>query len=221
VRRPRDLTNIDGTLFFKASDRFHGVALWKSDGTRAGTKLVKDIVPGPEGRLAALHAFFGKLFFRANDGVHGAELWKSNGTSAGTRLLKDIEPGGTGAYPRALKRVGRRFIFSVPGESNSSTCQLWKSDGTRSGTRLVTGDAGCPTPAWIWGTTTVAGTVFFVGSNSGALWRTDGTRSGTRVVIENVEEEVEDPRSFTGAGGILFFAGGYSFPGDELWKVVP
>jgi ELWxxDGT repeat protein len=219
VRRPHDLTNVDGTLFFKASDRFHGIALWKSDGTRAGTKLVKDIIPGPEGRLGALHAFFGRLFFRTNDGVHGAELWKSNGTSVGTRLFKDIEPGSAGSYPRALKRVGRKFIFSVPGGDPDDTCPLWKSDGTRSGTKLVTGNAGCP--AAYYGTTTVAGTVFFVGANSGALWRTDGTRSGTGIVIENIEQEVEDPRSFTGARGILFFAGGYSYPGDELWKVVP
>jgi ELWxxDGT repeat protein len=218
VRYPGDLTNVDGTLFFKASDRAHGRALWKSDGTRAGTKLVKDIVPGPaNGSLGPLHAFFGKLFFRADDGVHGEELWKSNGSRAGTRLFKEIEPGSAGSYPRALRRVGRRFVFSVGG-SVPDRCQLWKSDGTRSGTKLVTGDAGCP--AAYYGTTKVAGTLFFVATDGG-VWRSDGTRSGTKLVVENLEEQVEDPRSFTGAGGILFFAGGYSFPGDELWKVVP
>ena len=219
VRNPRGLTNVDGTLFFKAIDRHraHGRELWRSNGTGAGTKLVKDIVPGTEGgNIGRLHGFFGKLFFTADDGVHGEELWKSNGTSAGTRLFKEIEPGSAGSSPRALKRVGRKFVFSVSG-GVPDRCQLWKSDGTRSGTKLVRGDAGCPTPAWIWGTTTVAGTLVFPATDGG-VWRTDGTRSGTRRVVENVD--VEDPRSFTGAGGILFFAGGYSFPGDELWKVV-
>jgi ELWxxDGT repeat protein len=220
VRNPGGLTNLDGTLFFKAldRDRAHGRELWRSDGTRAGTKLVKDINPGTEsGRVGRLHAFFGKLFFNADDGVHGVELWRSNGTSAGTRLFKEIEPGSAGSYPLALKRVGRKFVFFVGG-GVPDRCQLWKSDGTRSGTKLVTGDAGCP--AAYYGTAKVAGTLFFVATDGG-VWRSDGTRSGTKLVVENLEEQVEDPRSFTGAGGTLFFAGGYSFPGDELWKVVP
>jgi ELWxxDGT repeat protein len=43
---PSDLTNVAGTLFFGADDGTHRRELWKSDGTAAGTKLVKDIRPG-------------------------------------------------------------------------------------------------------------------------------------------------------------------------------
>ena len=42
----RLLTNVNGTLFFRANDGTHGTELWKSDGTAAGTVLVKDIYPG-------------------------------------------------------------------------------------------------------------------------------------------------------------------------------
>ena len=43
---PGNLTNVNGTLFFAANDGTHGYELWKSDGTAAGTVLVKDINPG-------------------------------------------------------------------------------------------------------------------------------------------------------------------------------
>ena len=49
LRLPRNLTNVNGTLFFTADDGTNGRELWKSDGTAAGTVLVKDISPGSVG----------------------------------------------------------------------------------------------------------------------------------------------------------------------------
>ena len=43
---PYCLTNVSGTLFFRATDGVHGYELFKSDGTSSGTVLVKDINPG-------------------------------------------------------------------------------------------------------------------------------------------------------------------------------
>ena len=83
-----------GTLFFTANDGDHGRELWKSDGTAAGTVLVKDI--NPDGRSSyperARPTSNGTLFFTADDGTHRQELWKSDGTAAGTVLVKDINP---------------------------------------------------------------------------------------------------------------------------------
>ena len=42
------LTNINGTLYFDGeSDAVTGDELWKSDGTTAGTTMIKDLNPNP------------------------------------------------------------------------------------------------------------------------------------------------------------------------------
>src|SRR4051812_4954434 len=42
---PSNLTEMNGLLYFTANDGSNGQELWKSDGTVAGTQLVKDINP--------------------------------------------------------------------------------------------------------------------------------------------------------------------------------
>ena len=42
----RDLTVLKESLYFRASDGEKGSELWVSDGTKTGTKLLKDISPG-------------------------------------------------------------------------------------------------------------------------------------------------------------------------------
>src|SRR5262249_55718315 len=65
---PAGLTNVNGTLFFVGTDGYnegaHGAELWKSDGTDAGTALVKDLRPGPTGSGPSnLTNVNGTLFF--------------------------------------------------------------------------------------------------------------------------------------------------------------
>ena len=77
-------------------DGEHGRELWKSDGTEAGTVMVKDIIPGVgSSSIYYITAAGGLVYFRASDGTNGIELWKSDGTDSGTTQVKDINPGGT------------------------------------------------------------------------------------------------------------------------------
>ena len=114
-----------------------GLGLWKSDGTRAGTVLVKDIdlddyydEYGPY-----LTGVGGTLFFTDDDGTHGSELWESDGTRAGTVLVKDIHPDAYDSDPSSLAGVGGTLFFTARDGIHGS--ELWKSDGTRAGTVLV------------------------------------------------------------------------------------
>jgi len=45
---PHNLRSVGQYLFFSANDKISGFELWKTDGTEAGTVMVKDINPGPQ-----------------------------------------------------------------------------------------------------------------------------------------------------------------------------
>jgi ELWxxDGT repeat protein len=118
---------------------------WISDGTDAGTSMLKDIYPGPEGSYPALVSEFfeiwdGSFCFSAFDPDYWRELWCSDGTAAGTRMLVDHLPYPFNMRLWDLAVAGRRFVYSfTPQDSFCDRCpyeaQLWMSDGTPAGTR--------------------------------------------------------------------------------------
>ena len=120
---PAYLTNVNDTLFFRASNGTNGYELWKSDGTLAGTVMVKDINPGAGNSSPSyLTNVNSVLFFQASDGTNGFELWKSDGTLAGTVMVKDINPAGD-STPANLTYVNGTLFFSASNGTNGA--ELW------------------------------------------------------------------------------------------------
>ena len=99
------LTVLTNTVFFVASDGVTGWEIWQSDGTDAGTVLLKDIDPGsgagsgypvgyPTGsRPDGLFVAGSTLFFNAGTGG-SRQLWQTDGTSAGTIAVLDHPASG-------------------------------------------------------------------------------------------------------------------------------
>jgi RNA polymerase sigma factor (sigma-70 family) len=124
---------VNGTLFFMADDGVHGFELWKSDGTAAGTRLVKDIAPGDkDGDPTQLTVVNGTLYFQAGDGVRHKQLWKSDGTEAGTVPVKDFVPDGVKLKPND-NPMGR---MTVGGAGLFFTATCWGPDVRYPGSRL-------------------------------------------------------------------------------------
>ena len=74
--------------FFAATEATHGEELWVTDGTKEGTRMVKDILPGAgssgPSHIARLND---KVLFSAYTDDWGRQLWVSDGTEEGTKLI--------------------------------------------------------------------------------------------------------------------------------------
>jgi ELWxxDGT repeat protein len=223
------LTAVGARLFFVARDGVHGWELWKSDGTRAGTVLVKDINPSGSSNPWEPTSVDGTLFFSADDGVHGFELWRSEGMRAGTVLVKDINQAGDSG-PCWLTAVGHTLFFEANSEfPDLSGTELWKSDGTSAGTVLVKtfsvpSDLSYSPCFQLTELTSAGRTLFFAGDDGvhgSELWKCDGTRAGTRMV-KDINPAGPTSRYYfhylTNVQGTVYFSADDGVHGSELWK---
>ena len=129
----------NGFTFFQADDGIHGSELWRTDGTPAGTSLIKDILPGPLGSAPHnLTAFDGKLIFTANDGhARRASLdQRRDRRRHGPAQGHQPRPG---LYARQAStdftEVNGVMYFSANDGTHGT--ELWRTDGTAAGTFLL------------------------------------------------------------------------------------
>ncbi|MEO6436623.1 MAG: ELWxxDGT repeat protein, partial [Tepidisphaeraceae bacterium] len=211
-------------VYLSQEDTTNGWELYKSDGTEAGTTLVKDVRPGRDGSQPGWMTMVGStLFFTAEDGANGIELWKSDGTEAGTQLVKDINPGAVGSAPGNLTDVNGTLFFSATNGVNG--VELWKSDGSAAGTVMVkdihtTGNSIAGTAPQLINNN---GVLFFraTTSASGAeLWKSDGSSLGTTIVkdISSGSGSGMVNQAMTVLNGIVYFVGTNSTSGQEVWR---
>src|SRR5215470_13328495 len=117
---PAGFVSVGALTYFAADDGTDPSALWRTDGTSAGTLIVRDAGGQPAlanlGQTAVVGA---DLFFLDPAG----KLWKTDGTPTGTVMVSALAA-------RELAAAGGTLYFAVGP-------QLWKSDGTPDHAALV------------------------------------------------------------------------------------
>lgn len=218
-----------GNHLFQAEDDVHGRELWVTDGSRAGTRLLADLMPGRSSSPSIRQAWLigGRAVFAAADPTSGSEPGITDGTSAGTRLLHDIHPGqGSSIDPSQFvaARAGSNLLFVADDGAHGS--EPWITDGTHAGTILLRDIARRATlgshPRTIG---TLLERILFVADQPGVgiePWISDGTERGTVLLRDLVPGPGPGPGHTPPQAGLetadhLWFAHRDAATGREPW----
>jgi ELWxxDGT repeat protein len=187
---PETFSSAKGVAYFWASSPGHGIELWRTDGTAAGTRLFQEFRSGSasseDGSMVQL--VNGRLWVIADDGVRGREPYWIDPATGKRTLLKDIRPGaqgsgGEGADEYRFIGLGTKVLF--PADDGVHGREWWVTNGTKAGTKLLK-DANQDSswlPQW-WAK--VGGKMLFnaFAGGEGTTWATDGTTGGTSQISE-------------------------------------
>ena len=212
--------SVGTVIFFAAYDPEHGVELWKSDGTDAGTELYADVVPGPtSSKPRNIFGIGGLVFFTATAEDTGEELYVADISTGTASLVKDINPGPESSFISGRKEsFGGEMYFAAQNASHGR--ELWKSDGTPAGTiRLTDGMAGPEgsTPSIIGQASGELRFSLRTSAEGAELWSTDGTIPGTGLWTDiNPGMDSSSPGGVSILNSVAFAADDGS-NGRELW----
>ncbi|MBL9138156.1 MAG: hypothetical protein JNK85_19970 [Verrucomicrobiales bacterium] len=186
--QPSEFTVVGNTVFFAATSR-QGRELWKTDGTAAGTVMVKDLSTGDEPKPfpgAEAFGWISMLF----------------GGSEPPFLLE--EPARDITRPTNLVAVAGRLYFVA---RDSEGRKLYRSDGTAAGTLPIDSNRQpMGTPREL---TECHGRLYYVRARLGLkpqLWEYDPALNQHRT-ITSLAGGLSTPAHLTTAAGRLYFIG--------------
>jgi len=217
---------LGNNLLFAAVDPVAGNELFISDGTRAGTRLLKDINSGSfNSNPTSLRTFGNYVYFSAATAANGSEIWRSDGTEVGTTMVADYSPGSASSNGRFFTATSNAVYFSCTSTaSGTEMCKLTHDANSNASVALLKDIAPGASSAQVGRPVAVGDKIFFTaadGTNGSELWVSDGTSAGTTLVkdINTGDNTVLNlPLSITplDANRVVFW-GSSSTTGYEPW----
>lgn len=137
----------DNNYFFKNGNRAFfrcnvgsGYEPCVTDGTEAGTYLIKDLSPFNQGSLNEDPYFMtldgNTVLFGADDGANNtigaSRLWRTDGTQSGTNKIHDVQIVGGNGYKSST--LNGKVYFT--GYDTNNVYSIWVTDGTTGGTQI-------------------------------------------------------------------------------------
>ncbi len=174
---PHALAKLGTALLFVARTTAGPLHLYRSNGTAAGTTVLKTGLSSVE----AIVSNGTRAWFVSQRN----QLWTTDGTAAGTVMLKQFGTLTFDDSARELTLLGQTLAFT--GYETSTGWELWTSDGSAAGTRLVKDLVAGPTGGGPYALAVMSNTLYFwlSGTTGAALWKSDLTNAGT-VLIKDV-----------------------------------
>lgn len=124
-------------------DQTHGRELWRTDGTPAGTALVKDIRPDRGSGIIGTSHYYSltrlgaSALFLADDGTHRVALWKTDGTEQGTTLVKSFRPTGVRLLRAFSHSADYHFFTTSKAEFDNAVAHDYRDETTNTTGFLV------------------------------------------------------------------------------------
>ncbi len=214
-------------IYYAATDGSSNFELHVSDGSPAGTRLFREIIPGQEGGgfPTDLQVVNDTLYFRTSGLTGGATFWKSDGTEEGTNEILDLPTSDDLVTISNLKVTPKRLYFSGR-SSTDDKLSLWRSDRTIAGTFKIMDYVDSETPFYVSSDqiATPAGGLFFVAERDDLgweFWYTEGSPSSTRPVADvyhGLEHGINLHSEFSRRGDRVYFSANNGTNGLELYS---
>jgi ELWxxDGT repeat protein len=214
-------------LYFVAGVTGLGTELFRSDGTAAGTFVVRDLAAGIGSSFPELLTAAGnRLYFTAITGGQ-REIWTTDGTFGGTIAVTNRAFGRISAYTDLTATTAG--LFFLTDDLTGLGSELWITNGTLASTHLVL-DIG---PGQISGpqggmlSPVLGGSQLLFGATDLThglqLWISDGTAIGTQRVssIGGPGYGFGSLGQFFATGTRVFFAAADGINGVEPWYYDP
>jgi len=160
-----------------------GTELIRTDGTEEGTKVINDLIEGPNGSennpfgflLTDKDIYYIAYSEKLNPPTKTVvQLWKSNGTAEGSKVLKNLNINYLPVYDYSFSNYENNVYFNTYNETlgfSGGVFNLWRTDGTEQGTIKFEKDSGNISLGFV----SYNNNMYYLnGALHHEIWKTDG-----------------------------------------------